>query len=78
MLWFRSERIREESLKDVVPLYRSQIWAALLRIDYDVAAKYGRVDKETWNPVDRQIEVDIPRSEFIFLSRLLLLIIFHR
>jgi hypothetical protein len=46
----------------VVPLYRSEIWAALLGINYDVADKYARIDKETWNPVDRQIEVDIPRS----------------
>lgn len=44
-----------------MPLYRSEIWAALLHIDYDVAEKYASIDKETWNPVDRQIEVDIPR-----------------
>ncbi len=58
----RAGEILAESLKDVVPLYRSEIWAALLGINYDVADKYARIDKETWNPVDRQIEVDIPRS----------------
>ena len=63
----RSVKIREESLSDVVPLYRAEIWAALLHIDYDVADKYARIDKETWNPVDRQIEVDIPRLEGTFL-----------
>ena len=54
----------------MVPLYRAEIWAALLHIDYDVADKYARIDKETWNPVDRQIEVDIPRLEgtFFFYS----------
>ena len=62
----RSVKIREESLSDVVPLYRAEIWAALLHIDYDVADKYARIDKETWNPVDRQIEVDIPRLEGTF------------
>jgi hypothetical protein len=58
----RAAEILAESLRDVVPLYRSEIWAALLSINYDVADKYARIDKETWNPVDRQIEVDIPRS----------------
>ncbi len=63
MPWYcRAGEILAESLKDVVPLYRSEIWAALLGINYDVADKYARIDKETWNPVDRQIEVDIPRS----------------
>ena len=46
---------------DVVPLYRPYIWASLLNVPSNAAALYGAVDKETPHPVDRQIEVDIPR-----------------
>ena len=46
---------------DIVPIYRSQIWASLLNIEYDVVRRYEAIDKESWSPVDRQIEVDIPR-----------------
>ena len=35
--------------------------ALLLGIEHDVQAKYAAIDKETWTPTDRQIEVDIPR-----------------
>ena len=46
---------------DIVPLYRAEIWSAVLGITQDVVTQYRNVDKETPNPVDRQIEVDIPR-----------------
>ena len=51
----------KEALVDSVPIYRSQIWSALLNIEYDVVAKYENIDKDSPSPVDRQIEVDIPR-----------------
>lgn len=57
----RKSVIKEESYHDIVPLYRAQIWAGLLGLNYDTAALYNSIDKVTWNPVDRQIEVDIPR-----------------
>ena len=57
----RRKNIWQEALVDVVPLYRPNIWAALLNIPSNVAALYAAVDKETASPVDRQIEVDIPR-----------------
>jgi TBC domain-containing protein kinase-like protein len=47
--------------KDSLPLYRAYIWAALLGIEHDVVARYNAIDKESWTPTDRQIEVDIPR-----------------
>ena len=57
----RRKNIWSEALVDVVPLYRPYIWASLLNVPSNAAALYGAVDKETPHPVDRQIEVDIPR-----------------
>ena len=57
----RRKNIWSEALVDVVPMYRSYIWASLLNIPSNLNAAYAALDKESWNPVDRQIEVDIPR-----------------
>lgn len=54
-------QIRTESIKDVCPLFRSQIWAALLDVKTNYQELYDGVDKETELPIDKQIEVDIPR-----------------
>ena len=53
--------IWKEARIDSLPLYRSYIWASLLGITKDVKSCYEAIDKETWTPTDRQIEVDIPR-----------------
>ena len=53
--------IWKEARVDTLPLYRAWIWASLLGIDHDVQAAYAAIDKESWTPTDRQIEVDIPR-----------------
>ncbi len=58
---FQKSRIWTEARVDSLPLYRSFIWASLLGIEHDTVARYEAVDKETWTPTDRQIEVDIPR-----------------
>ena len=58
---FRKGIIKDESYHDIVPFYRAEIWCALLNIKSDMASLYQAIDKETANPVDRQIEVDIPR-----------------
>ena len=58
---FKRSRLWKEALTDVVPQYRAQVWAALLNIETDVVARYEAIDKESPSPVDRQIEVDIPR-----------------
>jgi len=57
----RRKNIWSEALVDVVPMYRSYIWASLLNIPSNLNTAYAALDKESWNPVDRQIEVDIPR-----------------
>jgi len=57
----RKKKIWSESLTDVVPQYRPHIWAALLNIPSNSGSLYAGIDKESWTPVDRQIEVDIPR-----------------
>jgi len=57
----RKKKIWTEALTDVVPVYRPAIWAALLNIPSNSKSLYAAIDKESWSPVDRQIEVDIPR-----------------
>jgi len=57
----RKKVIWSEALTDVVPVYRPPIWAALLNIPPNSSVLYAAIDKEAWSPVDRQIEVDIPR-----------------
>ncbi|XP_064391569.1 TBC domain-containing protein kinase-like protein isoform X2 [Halichondria panicea] len=54
-------RVMGESLVDVCPLYRGDIWAALLGIKGDIGRVYEAIDKDTATPTDRQIDVDIPR-----------------
>ncbi len=54
-------RIWRQARTDVSPHYRAWAWAALLGVEGDVAGEYDGIDKETWTPTDRQIEVDIPR-----------------
>ncbi len=33
----------------------------MLGIEHDTVEHYDGIDKDTWTPTDRQIEVDIPR-----------------
>jgi len=49
--------ILKEARKDIPPLYRGNIWAALLEVDGDVDGKYVAVDKETPTHTDRQVIV---------------------
>ncbi|XP_021940580.1 TBC domain-containing protein kinase-like protein isoform X2 [Zootermopsis nevadensis] len=58
---YKKAAILKEAHKDIPPLYRGHIWAALLEVDGDVDGYYVAVDKETPTHTDRQIEVDIPR-----------------
>ncbi|CAG7834345.1 unnamed protein product [Allacma fusca] len=53
--------IHRESLKDIPPYFRAQIWSCLLEISGDPKSIYNSIDKETPTSTDRQIEVDIPR-----------------
>lgn len=56
---FTSDLIVEQAKIDIPPLLRGRIWACLLNVLPN--GKYEKIDKETPNPTDRQIEVDIPR-----------------
>ncbi|PNF39774.1 TBC domain-containing protein kinase-like protein, partial [Cryptotermes secundus] len=58
---YKKAAILKEAHKDIPPLYRGNIWAALLEVDGDIDGNYVAVDKETPTHTDRQIEVDIPR-----------------
>lgn len=56
----RSAIIRE-ARRDIPPLYRGAVWAALLEVEGDIDSHFIETDKETPTHTDRQIEVDIPR-----------------
>ncbi|KAK2720703.1 TBC domain-containing protein kinase-like protein [Artemia franciscana] len=58
---YTRDRIIEEAMKDVPPLYRGETWAAILGVIGDVQRQYENIDKDTPTSTDRQIEVDIPR-----------------
>ncbi|XP_023017738.2 TBC domain-containing protein kinase-like protein [Leptinotarsa decemlineata] len=58
---FTRDLILKEAEKDIPPLLRGEIWAALLNVKGDYKAQYMRIDKYTPTATDRQIEVDIPR-----------------
>eukprot|EP00123_Amoebidium_parasiticum_P011556 comp20785_c0_seq1/m.27302 comp20785_c0_seq1/g.27302 ORF comp20785_c0_seq1/g.27302 comp20785_c0_seq1/m.27302 type:complete len:996 (-) comp20785_c0_seq1:153-3140(-) len=53
--------ILREARIDIPPAFRGEVWAALLGIDGDVDEIYGPIDKTSEHPIDRQIDVDIPR-----------------
>lgn len=52
---YKKTAILKEARKDIPPLYRGNIWAALLEVDGDVDGKYVAVDKETPTHTDRQV-----------------------
>lgn len=56
---FTRDHIVRESLTDIPPLLRGQIWACLLGVLED--NRYDRIDKVTPTNTDRQIDVDVPR-----------------
>ncbi|XKL62878.1 hypothetical protein PGB90_002711 [Kerria lacca] len=58
---YTRRRIYHEAIKDIPPIFRGEIWAALLDVKGDIENEYIAIDKETPIPTDRQIEVDIPR-----------------
>ncbi|XP_018562554.1 TBC domain-containing protein kinase-like protein [Anoplophora glabripennis] len=58
---FTRDLIVQEAEKDIPPLLRGEIWAALLHVKGDYKKQYLRIDKTTSTATDRQIEVDIPR-----------------
>ncbi|XP_030758125.1 TBC domain-containing protein kinase-like protein [Sitophilus oryzae] len=58
---FTKDLIIEEAQKDIPPLLRGEIWAALLNVNSLYKMDYLRLDKYSHTTTDRQIEVDIPR-----------------
>ncbi|CAF3339251.1 unnamed protein product [Rotaria sp. Silwood1] len=59
---YQKQRLYTEARKDIPPLYRAYVWAALLGISGNVNDVYNRINKDDITPtVIRQIEVDIPR-----------------
>ncbi|CAM2700891.1 unnamed protein product [Rotaria socialis] len=59
---YQKQRLYTEARKDIPPMYRAFVWAALLEISGNVNDVYNRINKDNIAPtVIRQIEVDIPR-----------------
>ncbi|XP_068083084.1 TBC domain-containing protein kinase-like protein [Anabrus simplex] len=58
---YKKAAILKEARKDIPPLLRGDMWAAVLEVGGDVEGRYTAIDKETPTHTDRQIEVDIPR-----------------
>lgn len=56
---FTQGMIIEQAKIDIPPLLRGRIWSCLLNVLPN--GRYDTIDKETPDPTDRQIEVDIPR-----------------
>lgn len=56
-------QIVREARKDVPPMLRAEIWAAILNVpSMTVCAKvYADIDKESEGPADKQIDLDVPR-----------------
>jgi len=52
---YTRDRIIEEAMKDVPPLYRGETWAAILGVIGDVQRQYENIDKETPTSTDRQV-----------------------
>lgn len=46
---------------DIPPLYRGQVWAAILGVYGDYRGAYEAIDKYSETPADRQFDLDIPR-----------------
>ncbi|XP_003741635.1 TBC domain-containing protein kinase-like protein [Galendromus occidentalis] len=53
--------IQLEAAIDIPPYFRGHVWAALLGAQGDYHAEFDEIDKDTPTPMDRQIDVDIPR-----------------
>lgn len=56
-------QIVREARKDVPPMLRAEIWAAILNVPAALAGEkiYAEIDKESEGPADRQIDLDVPR-----------------
>ncbi|CEF70860.1 Rab-GTPase-TBC domain and Protein kinase domain and Rhodanese-like domain and Serine/threonine-/dual specificity protein kinase, catalytic domain and Protein kinase-like domain-containing protein [Strongyloides ratti] len=58
---FTLEILKTECKKDIPPVYRGQLWAALLDVHDDIKIDFDQLDTFTEQPSDRQLMVDIPR-----------------
>uniref|UniRef100_A0A0K0E5T4 TBC domain-containing protein kinase-like protein n=1 Tax=Strongyloides stercoralis TaxID=6248 RepID=A0A0K0E5T4_STRER len=58
---FTIEILKTECKKDIPPVYRGQLWAALLDVHDDIKIDFDQLDTFPEQPSDRQLMVDIPR-----------------
>lgn len=59
---YNADILRAEAKKDIPPLYRSAVWAALLNVFKDeIQDEFCRLNTFSEHVSDRQLQVDIPR-----------------
>ncbi|KAI8907164.1 rab-GTPase-TBC domain-containing protein [Gorgonomyces haynaldii] len=54
-------QLKIESVLDIPPFVRGQVWACLLNVRGDPKIFYDMYDKESPHEIDKQLEMDIPR-----------------
>eukprot|EP00002_Diphylleia_rotans_P029893 TRINITY_DN610_c0_g2_i1.p1 TRINITY_DN610_c0_g2~~TRINITY_DN610_c0_g2_i1.p1 ORF type:complete len:725 (+),score=113.28 TRINITY_DN610_c0_g2_i1:143-2176(+) len=57
----RGEELLSNSIVDIPPSLRGELWAILLNVGPDLQQEYVAIDKEKPGSCDHQINVDIPR-----------------
>lgn len=66
---FKKSLLFCECCHDIPPLYRANLWSALLNIYWDVEKRFIAIDTFSPHTSDRQLLVDIPRCHQVMFSR---------
>lgn len=74
---FKKSLLFCECCHDIPPLYRANLWSALLNIYWDVEKRFVAVDTFSPHASDRQLLVDIPRCHQVMFQRQLYKNVFH-
>lgn len=65
---FKKSLLFCECCHDIPPLYRANLWSALLNIYWDVEKRFMAVDTLSPHASDRQLLVDIPRCHQVIIA----------
>lgn len=65
---YNADILRVEAKKDIPPLYRGAVWAALLNVFKDEAREeFYHLNTFSEHVSDRQLQVDIPRCHQVLI-----------
>jgi hypothetical protein len=65
---YKKDFLLLESRKDIPPIYRGKVWAALLDVMDRARREFKQIDTITEQVSDRQLQVDIPRCHQVYLK----------